>query len=93
MHVKSIKLINFKKKRDDPLEFNDGVNIFVGDKNSGKSIEELFLAESCFKTTAMISPPVARKHGWLAKNTGLLTSMLTFEHGLESVWLGNENGC
>jgi putative ATP-dependent endonuclease of OLD family len=37
VHVKSIKLINFKKFRDDYLEFNDDVNIFVGDNNAGKS--------------------------------------------------------
>lgn len=37
MHVKSIKLINFKKFRDEHLEFNDDVNIFVGDNNAGKS--------------------------------------------------------
>lgn len=37
MHVKSIKLINFKKFRDALLEFNDDVNIFVGDNNAGKS--------------------------------------------------------
>lgn len=37
VHVKSIKLINFKKFRDDHLEFNDDVNIFVGDNNAGKS--------------------------------------------------------
>ncbi|WLH85045.1 ATP-dependent endonuclease [Pseudomonas sp. FP2338] len=37
MHVKSIKLINFKKFRNDLLEFNDDVNIFVGDNNAGKS--------------------------------------------------------
>jgi predicted ATP-dependent endonuclease of OLD family len=35
--VKSIKLVNFKKFRDDLLEFNDDVNIFVGDNNAGKS--------------------------------------------------------
>ena len=37
VHVKSIKLINFKKFRDEHLEFNDDVNIFVGDNNAGKS--------------------------------------------------------
>jgi predicted ATP-dependent endonuclease of OLD family len=37
VHVKSIKLINFKKFRDALLEFNDDVNIFVGDNNAGKS--------------------------------------------------------
>lgn len=37
MRVKSIKLINFKKFKDDHLEFNDDVNIFVGDNNAGKS--------------------------------------------------------
>lgn len=37
MLVKSIKLVNFKKFRDDLLEFNDDVNIFVGDNNAGKS--------------------------------------------------------
>ncbi|WPO50325.1 ATP-dependent nuclease [Pseudomonas sp. S1Bt23] len=37
MYVKSIKLINFKKFRDHHFEFNDDVNIFVGDNNAGKS--------------------------------------------------------
>lgn len=37
VHVKSIKLINFKKFRDELFEFNDDVNIFVGDNNAGKS--------------------------------------------------------
>ncbi|MFG3692015.1 ATP-dependent endonuclease [Stutzerimonas stutzeri] len=37
MHVKAIKLINFKKFRDELLEFNDDVNILVGDNNAGKS--------------------------------------------------------
>lgn len=37
MHVKSIKLSNFKKFKDEHLEFNDDVNIFVGDNNAGKS--------------------------------------------------------
>jgi len=37
VHVKAIKLINFKKFRDELLEFNDDVNIFVGDNNAGKS--------------------------------------------------------
>lgn len=37
MHVKAIKLINFKKFRDELLEFNDDVNIFVGDNNAGKN--------------------------------------------------------
>jgi putative ATP-dependent endonuclease of OLD family len=37
VHVKSIKLINFKKFRDELLEFNNDVNIFVGDNNAGKS--------------------------------------------------------
>jgi len=37
VHVKSIKLTNFKRFKDDYLEFNDDVNIFVGDNNAGKS--------------------------------------------------------
>jgi len=37
VRVQSIKLINFKKFRDEHLEFNDDVNIFVGDNNAGKS--------------------------------------------------------
>jgi putative ATP-dependent endonuclease of OLD family len=37
VHVKSIKLVNFKKFRDELFEFNDDVNIFVGDNNAGKS--------------------------------------------------------
>lgn len=37
MHVESIKLFNFKKFRDEVFEFNDDINIFVGDNNAGKS--------------------------------------------------------
>lgn len=37
MQVKSIKLLNFKKFINNFFEFNDDVNIFVGDNNSGKS--------------------------------------------------------
>lgn len=37
MQVKSLKIINFKKFTDNHFEFNDDVNIFVGDNNSGKS--------------------------------------------------------
>lgn len=37
MHVKSIKLVNFKKFRDEHFDFNDDVNIFVGDNAAGKS--------------------------------------------------------
>ncbi|MDT8990576.1 AAA family ATPase [Curvibacter sp. APW13] len=37
MHVKSIKLVNFKKFRDEYFEFNEDVNIFVGDNAAGKS--------------------------------------------------------
>lgn len=37
VRVKSIKLTNFKKFKDNHLEFNDDVNIFVGDNNAGKS--------------------------------------------------------
>ena len=37
MHVKSIKLVNFKKFREEHFEFNDDVNIFVGDNAAGKS--------------------------------------------------------
>ncbi|MGP9554191.1 MULTISPECIES: AAA family ATPase, partial [unclassified Halomonas] len=37
MQVKSIKLLNFKKFINNYFEFNDDVNIFVGDNNSGKS--------------------------------------------------------
>ena len=37
MHVKALKLVNFKRFRDDYLEFNDDVNILVGDNNAGKS--------------------------------------------------------
>jgi len=37
VRVKSIKLTNFKKFKDEHFEFNDDVNIFVGDNNAGKS--------------------------------------------------------
>lgn len=37
MLVKSLRLINFKKFKDQIFEFNDDMNIFVGDNNAGKS--------------------------------------------------------
>lgn len=37
MHVTSIKLVNFKKFRNEHFEFNEDVNIFVGDNAAGKS--------------------------------------------------------
>ncbi|ANI56070.1 ATP-dependent nuclease [Pseudomonas sp. DR 5-09] len=37
MHVKSLRLVNFKKFTDEHLEFNRDVNIFVGDNDAGKS--------------------------------------------------------
>nr|WP_315228010.1 AAA family ATPase [uncultured Albidiferax sp.] len=37
MRVKSIKLVNFKKFREEHFEFNADVNIFVGDNDAGKS--------------------------------------------------------
>lgn len=37
MLVKSIKLINFKKFRDELFDFNNDINVFVGDNNAGKS--------------------------------------------------------
>lgn len=37
MLINSLRLINFKKFKDQFFEFNDDVNIFVGDNNAGKS--------------------------------------------------------
>ncbi|WP_145255578.1 ATP-dependent endonuclease [Pseudomonas sp. DE0157] len=37
MHVKSLRLVNFKKFADEHFEFNRDVNIFVGDNDAGKS--------------------------------------------------------
>ncbi len=37
MLVESLRLINFKKFKDRAFEFNEDVNIFVGDNNAGKS--------------------------------------------------------
>ncbi|MES2019576.1 MAG: AAA family ATPase [Pseudomonadota bacterium] len=37
MLVNSLRLINFKKFKDQTFEFNEDVNIFVGDNNAGKS--------------------------------------------------------
>lgn len=37
LHVNSLKIINFKKFRDETFDFNTDVNIFVGDNNAGKS--------------------------------------------------------
>ena len=35
--INSLRLINFKKFKDQTFEFNEDVNIFVGDNNAGKS--------------------------------------------------------
>jgi len=35
--VESLRLLNFKKFKDQTFEFNEDVNIFVGDNNAGKS--------------------------------------------------------
>ncbi|EQB0478052.1 ATP-dependent endonuclease [Pseudomonas aeruginosa] len=37
MLIESIRLVNFKKFKDQTFEFNEDVNIFVGDNNAGKS--------------------------------------------------------
>lgn len=37
MLIESLRLINFKKFKDQTFEFNEDVNIFVGDNNAGKS--------------------------------------------------------
>ncbi|MBY6028169.1 AAA family ATPase [Halomonas sp. DP8Y7-1] len=37
MLVESLRLVNFKKFKDQTFEFNPDVNIFVGDNNAGKS--------------------------------------------------------
>lgn len=37
MLIESLRLINFKKFEDQIFEFNEDVNIFVGDNNAGKS--------------------------------------------------------
>ncbi|MBR9882602.1 MAG: AAA family ATPase [Oceanospirillales bacterium] len=37
MLIESLRLINFKKFKDQTFQFNDDLNIFVGDNNSGKS--------------------------------------------------------
>jgi len=35
--IESLRLINFKKFKDQTFDFNEDVNIFVGDNNAGKS--------------------------------------------------------
>jgi len=57
VHVKAIKLINFKKFRDELLEFNDDVNIFVGDNNAGKSTILEALGRHCINSQP--PPPLA----------------------------------
>lgn len=37
MLIESLRLINFKKFKDQTFDFNEDVNIFVGDNNAGKS--------------------------------------------------------
>lgn len=37
MLIESLRLINFKKFKDQIFDFNEDVNIFVGDNNAGKS--------------------------------------------------------
>ena len=38
MHVKALKLVNFKRFRNEYLEFNDDVNILVGDNNADQAV-------------------------------------------------------
>lgn len=49
MLVESLRLINFKKFKDHTFDFNDDVNIFVGDNNAGKStvLEALEIVLCC----------------------------------------------
>lgn len=37
MLIESLRLINFKKFKDQTFDLNEDVNIFVGDNNAGKS--------------------------------------------------------
>ena len=37
MKIKKLVIKNYKKYRDISIELNSGINIFVGDNNSGKS--------------------------------------------------------
>ncbi len=37
MKIKKLNLNNFKKYQDQVFEFNDDINIIVGDNESGKS--------------------------------------------------------
>ena len=37
MKIKNLVIKNYKKYRDISIELNSGINIFVGDNNSGKS--------------------------------------------------------
>src|SRR5450830_196291 len=37
MLIESLRLINFKKFKDQTFDFNEDINIFVGDNNAGKS--------------------------------------------------------
>lgn len=37
MYIKKIRVVNFKKFKDEEISFKDGVNILIGDNESGKS--------------------------------------------------------
>ncbi|MBL4769401.1 MAG: AAA family ATPase [Rhodobacteraceae bacterium] len=37
MHIKKLVVKNFKQMRDEAFDFNEDINILVGDNESGKS--------------------------------------------------------
>lgn len=49
MYIKNIRIKNFKKFKDNLFEFNETVNILVGDNDSGKTtiLEAIELAANC----------------------------------------------
>lgn len=62
MLVESLRLVNFKKFKDQTFDFNDDVNIFVGDNNAGKS--HYLLGQ---KLCASLLGPIVRHKGILDK--------------------------
>lgn len=60
MHIKKLKIVNFKKFGADEniFEFNDDINILVGDNESGKStiLEAIELGCNCsYRGKSLIS--------------------------------------
>ena len=64
MKIKRLKVVNFKKFKYQDFEFNDDVNIIVGDNNSGKSsiLEAIDIVLNCCYRGKPLTNEIGRAH-------------------------------